>query len=293
MRANRLVVGLVQEKWHAKATEHQQALAECIIEAAAQLVCLQEQAFSPYFCTNLHANPDHYKEPLIGGRTEGFIGKIAKQAKVNISASLFEDTGYNTALVFNKEGQLIGFTRKQHIPSGEKYHEDHYFNAGNSDYPLHKINGHHAVGLPTCYDQWFPELSRIYGLKGGELLIYPTAIGSEPIAPNFDTQPLWEKVIVAQGIMANCFIIAVNRIGSEDANTLNVILNDYDEFAIETITLGDTISTILNRAHFNRHLLENAYKEQLENTLLSSLQKKAYLNESRALLDELTYLRKG
>ena len=59
------------------------------------------------------------------------------------------------------------------------------------------------MALPTCYDQWFPELSRIYGLKGSEVIIYPTAIGAEPTAPGFDSQPLWQKVMVAQGIMAN------------------------------------------------------------------------------------------
>ena len=75
------------------------------------------------------------------------------------------------------------------------------------------------TALPTCYDQWFPELARIYGLKGAQLIIYPTAIGSEPSAPDFDSQPLWQKVIVANGIMNNTFMVAVNRIGTEDGVT--------------------------------------------------------------------------
>ena len=92
---------------------------------------------------------------------------------------------------------------------------DYYFKKGDSDYPVHAIAGH-RFGLPTCYDQWFPELSRIYGLKGSEVIVYPTAIGGEPTMPGFDSQPMWQKVMVAQGIMSNNFIVAVNRIGVED-----------------------------------------------------------------------------
>lgn len=213
-----LNVALIQEKWHENPKEHQDKLAEGIFSAAhqgAKLVCLQELTLSPYFCTRADADPQPYKEDIFTGPTAQFVSQHAKANNVCITASLFEKAGYNTAVAFNERGELTAFTRKQHIPSGEKYHEDFYFKPGDSDYPVHQIAGH-AIGLPTCYDQWFPELSRIYGLKGAEILIYPTAIGSEPTAPGFDSQPMWQQVMVAQGIMANTFIIAVNRIGSED-----------------------------------------------------------------------------
>ena len=70
-------------------------------------------------------------------------------------------------------------------------------------------------GFPTCWDQWFPELARAYSLQGAEVLIYPTAIGSEPDHPDFDTQPLWQQVIVAEGIANGTFMVAINRIGTE------------------------------------------------------------------------------
>lgn len=218
MKQSTLTVGLVQDQWHDNPKEHQDHLAAGIFSAAKQgaaLVCLQELTLSPYFCTRSDVDGTPFMEDIHSGPTAQFISKMAKANKVCISASLFEKAGYNTAVAFDTHGELIAITRKQHIPNGEKYHENFYFKPGDSNYPVHTI-AEHPIGLPTCYDQWFPELSRIYGLKGAEILVYPTAIGSEPTAPGFDSQPMWQKVMVAQGIMNNCFIIAVNRIGCED-----------------------------------------------------------------------------
>lgn len=218
MSENTLKVGLVQEQWYENQHEHQGHLAAGIDRAArqgAKLVCLQELTLSPYFCTRSDIDGTPYMEDLRSGPTAQFVSRCAKEANVYITASLFEKAGYNTAVAYDNKGKLIAITRKQHIPSGEKYHENYYFKPGDSNYPVHTIAGH-QFGLPTCYDQWFPELSRIYGLKGTEALVYPTAIGSEPTAPDFDSQPMWQKVMVAQGIMTNNFIIAVNRIGCED-----------------------------------------------------------------------------
>jgi N-carbamoylputrescine amidase len=104
------------------------------------------------------------------------------------------------------------------------YYEDHYFRpgpaAGEGDGPFPIIDlptpdGEAKLGCPTCWDQWFPELARAYSLEGAEVLIYPTAIGSEPDHPDFDTQPLWQQVIVANGVANGTFMVAVNRIGVE------------------------------------------------------------------------------
>ena len=218
MSEHTLKVGLVQERWYESQPEHQEKIAAGIFSAAkqgAKLVCLQELTLSPYFCTRADVDGARYMEDIHSGPTALFVSRCAQEANVCITASLFEKAGYNTAVAYDNSGKLIASTRKQHIPSGEKYHENFYFKSGDSDYPVHTIVGH-QFGLPTCYDQWFPELSRIYGLKGSEVIVYPTAIGSEPTAPGFDSQPMWQKVMVAQGIMSNNFIIAVNRIGNED-----------------------------------------------------------------------------
>lgn len=248
-----LTIALVQERWHENKQEHLDCLTSGIVTAAkqgAQLVCLQELTLSPYFCTQSNVDSKPYQEDIHTGPTAQFVSKVAKAANVSITASLFEKTGYNTAVAYNNQGTLVGVTRKQHIPSGKKYHEDYYFKAGDSDYPVHLVASH-RVGLPTCYDQWFPELSRIYGLKNTEILIYPTAIGDEPTAPGFDSQPMWQQVMTAQGIMANCFIVAVNRIGTEDDLTFygsSFISNPFGEILVSAPR--DEPAVLVTTLHF-------------------------------------------
>ena len=116
-------------------------------------------------------------------------------------------------------------TRKLHIPVTAGYYEDRYFRPGpahgdGEPFPLTTLAlgtdaGTAAIGCPTCWDQWFPELARAYSLRGAEVLVYPTAIGSEPDHPGFDTQPLWQQVIVGNGVANGTFMVAINRIGVE------------------------------------------------------------------------------
>jgi N-carbamoylputrescine amidase len=233
-----LRVGLVQERWHSDPDEHQAALAEVIRAAAAQgaaIVCLQELTLSPYFAIT----PDGPQaagaapEELQDGPTVSFARRLAAETGVHVHASLFERAdgpdgpdglGYNTAIVVAPDGRLLSRTRKLHIPVTAGYYEDHYFRPGpaagdpfpiialpTQDDPTHPAQ----LGCPTCWDQWFPELARAYSLAGAEVLIYPTAIGSEPDHPEFDTQPLWQQVIVANGVANGTFMVAVNRIGTE------------------------------------------------------------------------------
>jgi N-carbamoylputrescine amidase len=148
---------------------------------------------------------------------------MAAETGASVHASLYERAeqpdglGYNTAIVVAPDGALLARTRKLHIPVTAGYHEDRYFRpgpAGAEAFTLLKV-GEAQVGLPTCWDQWFPELARAYSLRGADVLVYPTAIGSEPDHPGFDTEPLWERVIVGNAIANGTFMIAVNRIGEE------------------------------------------------------------------------------
>jgi N-carbamoylputrescine amidase len=230
-----LRVGLVQERWRPDAEAHRAALATGIGMAAAEgarLVCLQELTLSPYFAIT-PAGPaaaGAVPEDLHSGPTVTFARTVAAQADVYVHASLYERAdgedglGYNTAVVVAPDGRLLSRTRKLHIPVTAGYHEDEYFRPGPADgdaFPLVSLptddDPAHPVrlGCPTCWDQWFPELARAYSLAGAEVLIYPTAIGSEPDHPDFDTQPLWEQVIVANGVANGTFMVAVNRIGTE------------------------------------------------------------------------------
>ncbi|HSO13883.1 MAG TPA: nitrilase-related carbon-nitrogen hydrolase [Anaerolineales bacterium] len=217
-------IGFVQERWYPDPKKHIARLTAGIVDAAkrgAKIICLQELTLNRYFASKNDRDPAQYWETIPNGATCKFASDVAVQSGIHVIASLFEKPasgnglGYNVAVCFGPDGKLKAMTRKQHIPQGEGYYEDHYFAPGDSDYPVHQI-ANHKIAMPTCYDQWFPELSRIYGKKGAEIIFFPTAIGSEPTAPHFDSQPIWQRVITANGIMAHTFMCAVNRVGEED-----------------------------------------------------------------------------
>jgi N-carbamoylputrescine amidase len=221
-------VGAVQERWHADADEHEAALEAGIVAAAAEgaeLVCMQELTLSRYFAVDAGGPSAVGVEPeeLPGGATHRFAARMAELTGAHVHASLYERAeggdglGYNTAIVVAPDGSLIARTRKLHIPVTAGYYEDRYFREGPSSadaYSLVDVAGA-RFGLPTCWDQWFPEVARIYSLGGADVLVYPTAIGSEPDHPGFDTEPLWERVIIGNAIANGLFMVAVNRIGDE------------------------------------------------------------------------------
>jgi N-carbamoylputrescine amidase len=231
-----LRLGLVQERWHADPDEHEQALATGIRMAAgegARVVCLQELTLSRYFAVTPDgpAAAGAQPEDLLSGRTFSFARRLAAETGAFVHASLYERAdgpsgpdglGYNTAILVAPDGRLVSRTRKLHIPVTAGYYEDHYFRPAPADgdpFPLALVDtgaDEARLGLPTCWDQWFPELARAYSLNGAEVLIYPTAIGSEPDHPGFDTEPLWQQVMVANGIANGTFMVAVNRTGVEE-----------------------------------------------------------------------------
>lgn len=222
-------VGAVQVRWHPDPEEHQSALEAGIRIAAAegaQLVCLQELTLSPYFAVDPAGPRAGVVEPedLPGGATHSFATRMAREYAIHVHASVYERAdapdglGFNTAIVLAPDGRLIARTRKLHIPLTAGYHEDRYFRpgpvAGEEAFPVLAL-GEANLGLPTCWDQWFPEVARAYSLEGADVLVYPTAIGSEPEHPDFDTQPLWQHVIVGNAIANGVFMVAVNRYGEE------------------------------------------------------------------------------
>lgn len=178
---------------------------------------------SPYFAvrSDAQAYAQTRLETIPDGATTDFARRAAREFGVHVQASLHERApdgglGYNTAVVVAPDGEVLARVRKVHIPASDGYHEDFYFRPSDDaePYPVVEV-GQARVAVPTCWDQWFPELARIYALAGADVIVYPTAIGSEPDVPKFDTRPLWEKVIVANGVANGTFMVAVNRIGVE------------------------------------------------------------------------------
>jgi N-carbamoylputrescine amidase len=218
--ARMLRVGLVQMRWQPDPEQHQDALRDGVRLAAAQgaeVICLPELTLSPYFAAErrLAEKAAAYLEDLKSGPTITLATELATDLQVTVHASLYEAPHFNTAICVAPDGTLIARTRKTHIPRFPGYHEDLCFQPGDSGFPVYEIAGKASAGFPTCWDQWFPELARAYALNQANLLVYPTAIGSEPELPWFDTAPVWEHMITANGLANALFMVVPNRTGAE------------------------------------------------------------------------------
>ncbi|GAB3585334.1 nitrilase-related carbon-nitrogen hydrolase [Calidifontibacter terrae] len=221
-------VGLVQHHWREDAAELRAALRDGIDQATragATIVFLPELTLSRYPADSLPSGAaDATAEELLTGPTFTFAAQAAKDFGVHVHASLFEKApeadgrGLNTAILVGPDGELVARTRKTHIPVTAGYYEDKYFRPGPAiePYPVVTVaNPALKLGMPTCWDEWFPEVARSYALAGAQVLVYPTAIGSEPDHPDFDTRPLWQHTIVAHAIANGVFVVVPNRTGSE------------------------------------------------------------------------------
>lgn len=215
-----ITVSLIQLAWSGSIDsmkDQYRTLIPQAVEQGAQLICLPEFSLLPYFPGTRDTGGFDYAESVGTGVSSQFFAEMAKQYNVGIIGSIYEiDNGkyYDTALMFGADGDLIGITRKIHIPSGEGYYETDFF-GGWDAYPVWAINGVN-VAAPTCYDQWFPELARIYSMNGAEFIFYPTAIGSEPTDPDMDSADMWLTTQRAHAISNGIFVAAANRVGHEN-----------------------------------------------------------------------------
>ena len=221
-------VGLVQHAWVDDPAALRETLRDGIrtaAEAGARVVFLPELTLSRYPADTMpEGTPSDVAEDLETGPTVTFARDAARDFGIQVHASLYERAdhgdglGFNTAVIVAPSGEIVARTRKTHIPVTAGYYEDKYFRPGPAQdaYPVVELADPEVrVGLPTCWDEWFPEVARLYSLEGAQLLCYPTAIGSEPDHPGFDTQPLWQQVIVGNGIANGLFMVVPNRYGTE------------------------------------------------------------------------------
>ena len=243
-----LRIALIQEPWHGS-VEKQKVEITAAVQAASEfapdLIVLTELSLYPYACTRPDAQADFVPEKL-DGMSVSFAAELARSSGAHVLISLYEDAGdkqYNSAVMVAPDGGIVLKTRKTHIPVTAGYYEDKYFEQGDSTPAVVKIK-EASVGTPTCWDQWFPELAREYGLINTDLLCYPTAIGSEPDHPDFDTEPLWRQMMVAHAIANGLFVAAVNRTGIEDGITFygsSFISDPYGRILARAGTSGSAV----------------------------------------------------
>lgn len=252
-----LTVALVQTRWHADPAEHRQTLLGGIrtaAEAGAEVVFLPELTLSRYPAdTRPTGDATAGAEDLETGPTRTFARDAAVETGIHVHASLFERSpaadglGFNTAILIGLDGTLLGRRRKTHIPRTAGYYEDHYFRPGPpgpETYRPVELAGRAQIGMPTCWDEWFPEVARAYALAGADVIAYPTAIGSEPDHPDFDTAPLWRQVIVGNGIANGTFMVVPNRWGEEGLITFyghSFISDPYGRVLVEAPRAGDAV----------------------------------------------------
>ena len=188
-------------------------------QEGAKIICTQELFSGMYFAQIIDYTKYDWAEP-VDGPTNRRMQALARELDVVIVSCYYEyamdGVYYNSAAVFDADGALLGNYRKHHIPEGPQYIEKYYFTPGDSPYLVFRSK-YGTFGVLICWDEWFPEATRIVALKGADFVFYPSAIGSEPDNPELDTSQTWVDGIRGHGIHNNFFVCACNRVGREDA----------------------------------------------------------------------------
>ena len=218
-----VILSLVQMSVGRALTDNVEKAESLIRQAAsggANIVLLPELFESRYFCQLereaffAQAHPAE-RHPFLGR-----FQKLAAELQLVLPVSFFERAGqahFNSLAVIDADGAILGIYRKSHIPDGPGYEEKFYFNPGNTGFPAWPTR-YGTIGCGICWDQWFPECARVLVLRGADLLLYPSAIGSEPadqvLTPN--TSAMWQRAMIGHAVCNACYIGAANRVGQEE-----------------------------------------------------------------------------
>ena len=185
-------------------------------ERGARIILPPELFAGVYFCRTEEPRFFAWAEPFETSRTVQRFLELSKTLDVAIPVSFFERDGqcyYNSIAVVDG-GRVVGRYRKSHIPDGPGYEEKFYFRAGNDGFQVFDTR-FARIGVAICWDQWFPECARSMVLQDAEILFYPTAIGSEPEEPDFDSKDPWQRAMVGHAVCNVVPVVAANRIGTE------------------------------------------------------------------------------
>jgi len=187
----------------------------------AQIVLPSELFEGHYFCRSQNERDFDRARPAFEHATLGHFRQLAADLGVVIPVSFFEQAGpeyYNSIAVFDADGADLGLYRKSHLPDGPGYQEKFFFKPGNTGFKTFATR-FGTIGVGICWDQWFPEAARAMALAGADILLYPTAIGSEPEEPGLDSRDSWQRVMIGHAVANAVGVVAANRVGTEGEGT--------------------------------------------------------------------------
>lgn len=197
------------------------ARAERLIREAAgrgaNIILIQELFETPYFCKDHSTQHFDLAKPLEGHPAVEHFRGLARELGVVLPVSVFEranNSFFNSLVMVDADGSVLGHYRKSHIPEGPGYHEKFYFSPGDTGFKVFDTR-FARVGVAICWDQWFPETARCMALMGAEILLYPTAIGSEPQDGTLDSSAHWQRTMQGHAAANVMPLVASNRVGRE------------------------------------------------------------------------------
>jgi len=185
--------------------------------AGAGLVLMQELLESRYFPQTQAADRLAAARPMAGHSTVARFSDLARELSVVLPVSVFEKANnsyFNSLAIIDADGQQLGVYRKSHIPDGPGYQEKFYFSPGDTGFQAFDC-AVGRIGCAICWDQWFPEAARVMALKGADILLYPTAIGSEPQDTSINSKAHWQRVMQGHAAANMVVVAAANRVGKE------------------------------------------------------------------------------
>lgn len=221
--ARTIKVGLVQmsvsEDRQTVFQKIESLVTQCV-DQGAQLICLQELPFDPYFCQS-EDHSQFQKAEGLDGSVSRFCSELSRKHEIVLLAGLFERRApglfHNSFLVFETDGTLSGCYRKTHIPDDPNYYEKFYFTPGDNEFPTFETSVG-KIGICICWDQWFPEAARLTALGGAEVIFFPTAIGwLDEDKQDFGSSQLdaWVTIMRSHAIANGVYVCAANRVGTE------------------------------------------------------------------------------
>jgi N-carbamoylputrescine amidase len=217
---SQLTVAALQLAFTEDIDENIAAVSALVREAAgrgATLILPPELFEGPYFCRTQEEGHFGRARPAADHHAVQAMARLAAELKVWIPTSFFEADGphhYNSLAMIDASGRVRSVYRKSHIPDGPGYSEKFYFRPGNSGFQVWRAPWG-VIGAGICWDQWYPETARSLMLMGAEILLFPTAIGTEPHDPDLDTSRMWRRAMIGHAVSNVVPVVAANRIGTE------------------------------------------------------------------------------